>query len=399
MTDPTNTAAWLMGARIPLKIDSAPYTPPDKDELVIRNHAIALNPVDHLKQYLGKLLFPWVKFPCIWGEDVSGIVHAVGSNVTRFKPGDRVVGQAIGTGPNINRAAEGAFQTYVVLKAKMCAPIPNRITFEEASVIPLGLSTAACGLFEKAGLGLDLPKLSTSKSTDAASSIDIKNARPSKTVLIWGGSTSVGSNAIQLAVAAGYKVITTCSPRNFPLVTSLGASYTFDYSSPTVISDILALINAPPTSSSSLTLVGALAIGDGAGPLCLSIVAGAKNYDKSRGGKRVSMISFPIPVPLPAPGLLMIPRIMFHALPRMAAMWFTAKYHSIHTNLVFGDTLATNEVGQGVWVDWLGEALEQGQLKPCPQPMVAGEGLESIQKGLDLLKAGVSARKVVVSLP
>ena len=96
----------------------------------------------------------------------------------------------------------------------MTAAIPDRLTFAEAVVLPLSLSTAMTGLFEQ--LQLKLP--STQKSTLHG------------TVLIWGGSSSMGSTAIQLAVAAGYKVITTASPHNFAYVKSLGASEVFDHS-------------------------------------------------------------------------------------------------------------------------------------------------------------------------
>jgi NADPH:quinone reductase-like Zn-dependent oxidoreductase len=72
------------------------------------------------------------------------------------------------------------------------------------------MSTAACGLFQEDHLALQrssaLPKPT------------------SKTLLVWGGSTSVGSNAIQLAVAAGYEVFTTASPKNFDYVKKLGAA-------------------------------------------------------------------------------------------------------------------------------------------------------------------------------
>jgi NADPH:quinone reductase-like Zn-dependent oxidoreductase len=46
-------------------------------------------------------------------------------------------------------------------------------------------------------------------------------------VCLWRGSTSDGSNAIQLAVAAGYEVITTSSPRNFDYVKKLGPSHVY----------------------------------------------------------------------------------------------------------------------------------------------------------------------------
>lgn len=51
-------------------------------------------------------------------------------------------------------------------------------------------------------------------------------------LLIWAGSTGVGMYAIKLAALAGYRVVTTCSPRNFDLVQSLGASAVFDYKDP-----------------------------------------------------------------------------------------------------------------------------------------------------------------------
>ena len=56
---------------------------------------------------------------------------------------------------------------------------------------------------------------------------------------IFGGSTSVGANAIQLAVAAGYEVISTASPKNHAYVRGLGASEVFDYHSATVVADMI----------------------------------------------------------------------------------------------------------------------------------------------------------------
>lgn len=58
--------------------------------------------------------------------------------------------------------------------------------------------------------------------------------------MIWGGSSSVEANAIQLAVAARYEVISAASLRNFDLVKKFGAGRVFDYSSPALISDIIA---------------------------------------------------------------------------------------------------------------------------------------------------------------
>ncbi|WP_250031141.1 hypothetical protein [Paractinoplanes maris] len=87
-------------------------------------------------------------------------------------------------------------------------------------MLPLGVSAAACSLFQSSHLGLRHPAAGAPPTGE--------------TVLVWGGSTSAGSNAIQLAVAAGYDVITTASPRNADRLADLGAARVFDYRSPAV---------------------------------------------------------------------------------------------------------------------------------------------------------------------
>ena len=115
-----------------------------------------------------------------------GEVVEIGSAVTHFHVGDRVLGHAVGTDKDSNSAAEGTFQHYAVLLERLAAPIPDTMSYEDAAVLPLAVSTAACGLFQTDQLGLRHPSA---------------NAEPTgETVLVWGGSTSVGSNGIQLAV-------------------------------------------------------------------------------------------------------------------------------------------------------------------------------------------------------
>ena len=219
---PSNQAAWLTAKGAPLSIEPAPLLDPAPNQILIKNHAVAINPVDWASQNMGQDLFPFLEFPCTLGLDAAGEVIAVGSAVTRVKVGDRVLGLASGSG----RGNEGAaFQEYTLLADNLFSPIPDGISFEEASVIPLGLSTSACAIFQKDLLALPHP------------SVDPKPL--GKTLLIWSGASSVGCNAIQLGVAAGCDVITTCSPKNYELVKKLGASQAFDYNSGTVVSDIL----------------------------------------------------------------------------------------------------------------------------------------------------------------
>jgi len=79
-------------------------------------------------------------------------------------------------------------------------------------------------MFQKDFLGLSYPTANSKAQQEI--------------VLVLGGSTGVGSNAIQLAVQAGYTVVATASPQNFDYVRGLGASHVFDYKSKDVVRDI-----------------------------------------------------------------------------------------------------------------------------------------------------------------
>ena len=98
------------------------------------------------------------------------------------------------------------------------------MSFDEAAVLPVSISTASAAMFTKEYLGLPLPSLSPSPT--------------GTTMLLWGGSSSVGCSTIQLARAAGVEVITAASPHNFELCKSLGASHVFDHHSPSIVDDI-----------------------------------------------------------------------------------------------------------------------------------------------------------------
>ena len=285
---------------------------------------MAINPIDWIIQDMGKMMFSSLKYPFILGFDTAGEVVEVGPGVTRFKVGDRVVGHANGTDEKYNSPAHGAFQLYTVLLVNAASSIPSTLSYESAAVLPLGLSTAACGLFQKDQLALQHPSTSPKPT--------------GKTLLVWGGATSVGCNAIQLAVAAGYEVLTTCSPKNFDYVKKLGASQAFDYNSKTVINDLIRAFNGKTTA-------GAISIGSRAAENCLDIL------DKCKGDKFISMASYP--VPQPPPKKFVILSIAASYLSGMAEIWVKSKTRGIRTNFIFGSTLLYNEVGKAIYVDFL----------------------------------------------
>lgn len=368
---PSNIAAYLTSFKSThLEVKSAPYTSPKSNEIVVRNRALAINPIYWVLKEQGNMAFPWLKPPCILGSDVAGEVVEVGPGATDYKVGDRVVGHAVALDKEYNTPSKGAFQQYTVLLAHMTSHIPNNLSYENASVIPLGLSTAACGLFQEDQLALQYPTAPAQQPTR-------------KTVLIWGGSTSVGSNAIQLAVAAGYEVFTTSSPRNFDYVKRLGASQVFDYKRTTVVKDVIRALEGKTTA-------GAFSIGAGAADACMDIL------DKCQGNKFIAMASYPVPQPPPEHMVLLQTASMY--ISWMVINFFKSRARGIRYKFIFGSTLVDNGVGKACYVDFLPEALAEGTYIAAPDPLVVGKGLENIDTAFDVQKKGMSTKKVVVFL-
>jgi NADPH:quinone reductase-like Zn-dependent oxidoreductase len=341
----SNSAAWLPAAKAAsFEVRSAPLWTPAEGEILVKNGAVAINPVDGSLQ-----TFAWfpMQYPTILGQDVAGEVVAVGDGVTRFKIGDRVLGQALGM--TTQRDQDHAFQQYTIIKSHMASQLPASISNQSAAVIPLGCSTAACGLFQQEPyLGLDLP--SEARSSPIANK---------GTLLVWGGSSSVGTNGIQLAVAAGYDVIATASPKNFEYVKTLGASQVYDYSNADIEQELV-------QGLSGRTLVGVLdCIGGNAtinSSNVLQKVAGSGRIATTKGASDYT-----------PPDGIVIARI-------------------------FGTTLADNGVGKAIYEDFLPWALSRGTFVPSPVPEVTGHGLDAIQDAVNLVMKGVSAKKLVVTL-
>lgn len=368
---PTNRAAWQPAKKAPLlEVKAAPYPPPKANRIVVKNGAVAVNPIDWLIQSKGDIMFTWLKYPFVLGSDVAGEVVEVGKNVTRFQVGDRVLGFARGTDEKVNDSSEGAFQEYTVLVPDLTAHIPSSLSFESAAVIPLGLATAGAGLFQQDQLGLQLPT---------------SPARPptGQTVLIWGGSTSVGSNAIQLAVAAGYEVFTTASRKNFEYAAKLGAAKVFDYRSGSVTQDIIRAFKGR-------TSAGALAIGQGGAEACMEVL------DHVQGRKFIALASYPVPQEEPK-RLVMLRTIIFFV-SWIISFKFKGLLKGIKSNFIFATSVNHNGIGKALFVDFLPDALRAGEFVPAPDAQVAGKGLESIQTAFEQQKQGVSAKKIVVSL-
>jgi formyltetrahydrofolate deformylase len=371
-----HAAAVLRSARASLVVAPVETPEPRADEVVVRVRAVAVNPVDWVVQGTGPVTYRWLRYPAVLGSDVAGEVVAIGSDVTRFRVGDRVLGLATGTDRGRDPLREGAFQEHTVLLERLAAPVPDGLSDAEAAVLPLGASTAACALFQPGHLGLTMPGSEDPVPTGGRG-----------VVVVWGGSTSVGMNAVQLARAAGYDVVSTASPRNAGLVRSLGADVVVDHNDPGAVDALVAGI-------AGRRVVGAVALGTTSAAACTAVL-------RRTGGTVLALASTPVSLD----GLAGRRRLFPAMLPvfgrigiTMAGIMTRARRSGIRAAFVWGSSLRDDEVGRRIWGEVIPRGLADGTLRALPEPLVVGSGLEAVQGAIDRQRAGVSARKVVVTL-
>ncbi|MBS1072956.1 zinc-binding alcohol dehydrogenase family protein [Gluconobacter cerinus] len=370
---PSHEALILCKKRGLFAVHAVPDTTPGMDEILVSVRAVAVNPFERLIQSMGDIITPWMTYPAILGSDVAGDVIAIGSNITRFKVGDRVAGFAAG-GEKGRRSAEGAFQEQVILMEKMTTPLPDNLSFEAASVLPLGLTTAAAGLFQPDFLAMSHPC--------------VQPAPAGQTLVVWGGSTSVGCNAIQLAVAAGYDVIATSSLRNAPYLKSLGARAVYDRHSPSTPSAMIEGLRGRE-------VCGALAIGTGSAKACVDILGSTK------GQRFIAMATPPVSfdeVPAGRGRWQKLLPALIQMVVGNISLALRARRRGVKTKFIWGGAPLHNDVGPMIYRVFLPSALASGQYRPAPEPEIVGHGLQLIPGALERQRKGVSARKLVVTL-
>jgi len=203
-------------------VSDVPIPEPAEDEVRIKVHSVALNPVDPLY-----VAHPTDKPGRVVGSDVAGTVDKLGKNVTEWAVGDKVAGLLQGATSGNSRP--GGFAEYAILESDLVIRIPSGISFDEAATFPLCSLTAAQALFIR--LEITPPFVSPFKFRPTA--LD------SPAILVYSGATSVGLFAIELAktlrTPSGkpYRIFATASPKNHTKLLSLGVEAVFDYRSPT----------------------------------------------------------------------------------------------------------------------------------------------------------------------
>ncbi|KAI0134362.1 chaperonin 10-like protein [Xylariales sp. AK1849] len=332
MAAPTNHALWQDTFGVPgvLRDSSLPTSDELGDhKVLVKVQAWAINPCDHMLQDRNMAVYPLVL-----GCDVAGTVEAVvpGSTAaSQFRVGDRIFGFT----------ANNGFQDYVALEHKLIAKIPGDMAYREAVVFGLCIATSAMFLFGKDYLHLDYPKLGASKK--------------GKFVLVWGGSSAVGSNAIQLLTAAGYDIIATCSERNFDYVKGLGAVQVFDYKDPDVTEKVSAALDKGECAG--IFMAAGLKHGNVA---AFKVAAASKQTLKFASSDFIANLD-------EVPEGVDFKQLTPETFVPFPDCWFET------TAATFGG--------------YLPEALAKGAYKVAPPPLVVNrKGLEGIQEAIDAMR-------------
>jgi NADPH:quinone reductase-like Zn-dependent oxidoreductase len=171
---------------------------PGSHQLLVCVHAAGLNPVDFKTRAGALKIIRNYPLPIVMGNELSGVVEAIGPGVTRFAKGDRVFAR-------VDKDIMGAFADYAVVHEDHAARMPASLDFPSAAAVPLAALTALQALRDEL------------------------HVSAGDRVFIPGGAGGVGTFAIQIAKHLGAYVATTASTRGEALVKRLGADVVIDY--------------------------------------------------------------------------------------------------------------------------------------------------------------------------
>lgn len=343
-----NIAAVLPAPQAKLDIVTREYPEPGPNEIVVRNHAVAANAIDHKIQDFG---FAIKKYPIVPGSDICGVVTVVGSLVSDFKKGDRVCGFA--EVMHRNDINHGAWQTYTIIRDSAATKIPNSMSFEEGTVFPFSMAVSADAFFEC--FKIPCPASRANKY------------QPIEGVLIWGASTDIGYAAVQLAANLGFKVFAVAHSNHHHDLIQLGAYAVFSPQEPDVVNTIVSFAKDVPISIK----YGFDTVTAGfSSMMCATIL--------EKTAKKGSKLA-------------------------LTQLWpgTEAKPAGINVYQASACRLMTEQEGLAKWFfnDYLAKLLADGKVLPGPKIEIVEGEVEGAQKALDLTKTCKPCRKLVVKVP
>ncbi|KAM5350283.1 hypothetical protein ACJ41O_006788 [Fusarium nematophilum] len=218
----SHLAAVVPAAKAPLEVREIETPQPGPDELLVKNEIIAIQPID---AKIAKVAMLPLEYPAVIGSSFAGTVVGVGAEVAGFDVGDKVVAaKTAGAGDN----RHSAFQRYVVANATTTTKIPSNASLDTAVRLIGNLAT--------------VPALFNATLKLARPDPGVAAQPQDKKVLIYGGTSSIGSLSVQYLTQAGYDVVTTTSPNHEAFVSRLGASQVIDHTQPfeATVKDLIA---------------------------------------------------------------------------------------------------------------------------------------------------------------
>lgn len=363
-----NIAALVPSLQADLVLEERPIPTPGEGEILVRNLFVPVNPIDWKRQAWNYLI---PSYPVILGSgtyrqpmlvyeidrtdsvllpDLSGIVESVGSSVTKFKPGDRVVGTADSFSTHNND--HSSFQTYSIVSEVAAGKLPDNISSKDGATLLMGIATALVAFGTDFGLPVPTGKPQNQESA----------------LLVWGGASSVGVMGVQLAKAFGLTVYATASPTHHAKLKSFGAAAVFDYHSPTVVDEI---VNTAQSAGKPINFVLDAISEESTLAPCAEVL--------KRLGKKGS------------------PLKLAHTIPWAEGL---EKSDDIIATHIKGESIWAERKDLSIWLyhEFLMKALQDGTIVPSPEAQVVDGGLGGLQTAMNLLKAGVSGKKLMVKV-
>jgi NADPH2:quinone reductase len=191
-----------------MKLENVPDLKPGPGQVVVHIHAAGVNPVE---TYIRSGIYPKPPTPYTPGADGAGVIEAVGEGVSSVKVGSRVYTAG---------SLTGTYAEQTLCKETQVHHLPERASFAQGASMFVPYGTAYRSLFQRAQAG------------------------PGETVFVHGASGGVGIAAVQLARAAGMKVIgSASSERGRALVIEQGAHHVVDHRAPGYLDQVLKLTN------------------------------------------------------------------------------------------------------------------------------------------------------------
>jgi hypothetical protein len=261
------------------------------------------------------------------------------------------------------RPQDGAFQLYTILSVDKAAQLPPSIAYTDGVVVPMALETAMCFLhFDRRNPLPDfLPGIYTPALALPYPSLkDAVKPSAGKTIIVYGGSSSVGSMTTQLAAASGLHVISIVGAKNFALSKESGATECIDHKDPSLVDRVVEAVRN--SGGEFVGIIDAISIPD-------TIRVDLKILEQLDGGH--------LGLTHPHMGEEVVP-------------------DNVEIGMVWSG--GVNQITDPMWRAYVGAALKFGKIKCLPPPTIVGKGLEYIQEALNLSKAGVSATKLVIEL-